>query len=182
MRDKRTRAGFTLGELLVVIVIVSIISGYALGSFTQARRRNVERTYAAQLRALAGVAKQYKARNQGYWDVGGVTQNLATLQTTLGTDITIDGATVTYNSSSRDSFAFYAVNARHSFTARIDVMNEPCCHAGPCLMLPACPCPGGENYRTCDNMCVHDRTDRGNCGNCGVTCAAGQDCVNGACV
>lgn len=33
----------------------------------------------------------------------------------------------------------------------------------------------------CNNQCVDLRTDAGNCGYCGKTCASGQSCLNGQC-
>ena len=178
------KKAFTLIEMIVVVVIMSIIAGFALASYDRARQKNVERNYAAQLTALAGVSNQYKARNRGYWDVGGSAQNEASIETTLGTLIAseIDDATVTYNSTGPDNFAFYAASGRYGFTARVDIRNEPCCHSGTCRYLPACSCPVGLDYRTCNNMCIHDATDRDNCGSCNVVCAAGGECVSGSCV
>ena len=34
----------------------------------------------------------------------------------------------------------------------------------------------------CDGVCVELMTDRGNCGDCGLQCEEGQECVAGVCM
>jgi hypothetical protein len=45
-------------------------------------------------------------------------------------------------------------------------------------------CTGGcqHGWTACDDLCVTTETDPANCGACGNTCAAGDVCVEGACV
>lgn len=46
--------------------------------------------------------------------------------------------------------------------------------------LGATPCPGGLSL--CGEFCRDTQSDEGNCGSCGVRCAAGQICSAGLCV
>ena len=53
------------------------------------------------------------------------------------------------------------------------------------LLLPGCPDTGvlcSEGLSACGESCVDLASERAHCGACGVACAAGQLCAEGACV
>ncbi len=60
------------------------------------------------------------------------------------------------------------------------------CAMGQCgvecgASLATCTTPGGGGDGGGERFCANTRTDRDNCGACGMACAVGQSCVNGTC-
>ena len=45
--------------------------------------------------------------------------------------------------------------------------------------LPGANCSASQT--TCDGKCINAQTDKDNCGKCGKTCAAIEDCITGVC-
>lgn len=61
--------------------------------------------------------------------------------------------------------------------------SQQCCN-GVCVFDASyCSCPGGcsPQQACCNGQCVDPYGDVGNCGGCGVSCAAGEVCAGGTC-
>src|SRR5262249_8965126 len=66
MKNLRGQSGFSLIELLVVIVIVGILAAIAIPQFARQRSRAFEATLKADLRNAAVAEEAYYAQNQVY--------------------------------------------------------------------------------------------------------------------
>jgi prepilin-type N-terminal cleavage/methylation domain-containing protein len=66
MRERRTREGFTLIELMVTIVIVSILAMIGVSIFWRAKDRGLEASLQTDLRAAAVQQELYFESNQIY--------------------------------------------------------------------------------------------------------------------
>lgn len=61
--------GFTLLELVVVIVIIGIISGISVVSYTNTRERSLEKEALASLRLIKAAERQFYARMNRFWPI-----------------------------------------------------------------------------------------------------------------
>lgn len=77
MRDHRDNRGFTLIEVLVVIVIVGVLAGLAISQYASFRARGFDSKVAAAVRGVATGEEAYYAANRAYAatvdDLGGTT-------------------------------------------------------------------------------------------------------------
>lgn len=71
----RRLAGFTLIEILIVVVIVAILSAIAYPSYLRHVQRSLESEAQGQIMALAGALEAYRAKNFSY--AGASISNLA---------------------------------------------------------------------------------------------------------
>ena len=70
--------GFTLVELLIVVVIIGILAAIAIPKFANTKEKAYASAMRSDLRNLASVQETYWTSNQIYY--GGVIPNLATFQ------------------------------------------------------------------------------------------------------
>ncbi len=61
-----SKKGFTLIEVLIVVVIIGVLAAIALPAFTRYMRNARAASFAADIRTLAGAGNQY-ALESGYW-------------------------------------------------------------------------------------------------------------------
>jgi prepilin-type N-terminal cleavage/methylation domain-containing protein len=80
MRDDR---GFSLIEVLVIVVLIGILSGLAISQYASFRARGFDSTVAAAVRGVATGEEAYYAHNQAY------APSLAALDTIGTGDVTI---------------------------------------------------------------------------------------------
>ena len=133
--------GFTMMELMVVIVIIGIIAGFALPQYQRAIRKSIERDAVAQLSALWASNSMYRAVNDVYWP--GVNQTAA--QINLGLNINlIQQANCTYTYTRLSNITYTArmayVDGVNNFTVELDEgaldnNNPACVVAGTCPSL-----------------------------------------------
>jgi len=133
---------FTLVELFVVVVIISIIAAFAIPSFQKVARKNRERRAALHLRTIHGANEIYRAKSGGEY-LPGAGLNLG--QINAGLSINIIDTEMTY-SYTRSALVAYTATAAWAgggaFTLRVNQNalsgSNPCCLAGACLILPGC--------------------------------------------
>lgn len=137
-------------ELMIVVVSLGLIAGFAIPSYQKAVDRSYERDGINSLILLSGVQEVYRARNGDYWpaftgDCGGGNCGIADgLNTALGVNIIENN--VSYFCAAQagpGSYACYA--SRAGYLLYIDQSmppnppNVPCCEFGTCPTAPDCP-------------------------------------------
>jgi prepilin-type N-terminal cleavage/methylation domain-containing protein len=95
-----TEDGFTLVELLVVVVIVAILAGLAIPTFLQQRERAWESAVRAELRSAIVALESHRAELGGY--------GAAALSTSDWGYVTGDGVALTTISLSSSAFCLSA--------------------------------------------------------------------------
>jgi len=81
---QKSQNAFTLIELVIVIVLLAIIAGYGIPTFTKSQERVDERDGEFNLGTIASAMEMYRMRNEGYPDPPGVAPlNLDDINTTL---------------------------------------------------------------------------------------------------
>ena len=90
--DRREQS-FTLIELMIVVVIIGVIAGFAIPGYQKAIEKNEERVAHVKLRAIGAGMKIYNAKHGDYPNVD--MPNLASINQTLGLNIVPDSMTYT---------------------------------------------------------------------------------------
>ncbi len=89
------KKAFTMMEVMVVVIILSVMASFAIPNFT----RTIERTHrddaTNQLIAINSANRIYRARNGRFWPPDTNTYNLALINTNLGLNIIASGMTYT---------------------------------------------------------------------------------------
>lgn len=88
--------GFTLMELMVVVVIMGVIAAFAIPNYSKSVQKAHERDMQAQLTSIHAASQLYRSYAGGYWDSGGVA-DLAAINSNLSISIIANGATYTYS-------------------------------------------------------------------------------------
>jgi prepilin-type N-terminal cleavage/methylation domain-containing protein len=148
---------FTLMEIMVVVIVVGVIAGFALPNYGKAVERAYERDGMNNLILLSSAQEAYKSKYGDYWPTqtgacGGANCGLAGgLNTALGINIVENG--MTYVCRDRGGGVNFACEARriggNNFTLYIDETlapnppNIPCCKKfNPvCPTVPNTACP-----------------------------------------
>ena len=141
VRELRSLTGFTLVELIVVFIIISIIAGFSVVSYTAAILKSHERQAILQLNVLHDANEIYRARYHQY--LPGSSIGTALIESGLNINI-IDGDFVfTYTRNPADVNRYTATankttgSVAEQFTlgvheGHIDMSNNPCCVGGGC--------------------------------------------------
>jgi prepilin-type N-terminal cleavage/methylation domain-containing protein len=137
--------GFTIMELLIVVILIGIIAGFAIPNYEKAVRKAHERDMQIQLMALHAANVIYRAHTGTYWDTGGANQtDLATINSALGLNIIAnDGTSYSYNGAT-GSFTAYAVWSGYTIRVINSPINtsvtppNPCCVGGGCFSVGSC--------------------------------------------
>ena len=104
---RRSRAGFTLNELLIVVVILGILAAIALPQFSKSRKRSDRQAAAAVLEAIYHAERAYVFEHNRYvgadnWGALGMTDpDTSTVDYTLTASGSGAGATFLATASDR---------------------------------------------------------------------------------
>lgn len=89
---------FTLMELLLVVVILGVIAGFAIPSYQKAMARQKVKRLILTANLIAGAQEIYKARNGRYWCEMGSPEcpDLNSINANLGINIVPESGEMTY--------------------------------------------------------------------------------------
>jgi prepilin-type N-terminal cleavage/methylation domain-containing protein len=139
--------GFTLIEIMVVIVIMSVIAGFSIPNFRKAVRKSHEQDALLQLQVIFAASHFYYSKNGNFLDSGGSIEDLDFINTNLGINVVANGLTYTYQSDGTTYYYAWAnwdeAGVANDFTLRISKIElnrnfawgppyNPCCSAGSC--------------------------------------------------
>ena len=135
---KRVFLGFTMMELLVVVIILGVVAGFALPNYRRSIERSHENDMVNQLRVIHAAALMYRAQTDVYL-VG--TLSTDAMNSQLGLSVmSSDGTDYTYTSA--DGTTFQADAGWRNFTIEVTnaplSANNPCCTTANCPTLPGC--------------------------------------------
>ncbi len=151
MEKDRKITAFTLMELMLVVIILGIVAGFALPSLDKLYLKSQQRDITNYLRLIHGANEIYKARNGTYWNPGdGGMHLLNEINSALRLNIPAN-AKYTYNYSTSDVGVSYMVCVyiagidsfmrMMSMPLSTNIPPNPCCAVfgvGECL-VPTCP-------------------------------------------
>ncbi len=138
--------GFTLTELMIVVILIGVIASFGIPSFAKMLRKSHERSAIMGLTALSAANTIYEARNGEYYQGAG---DITVINSNLSINILEDGLTYAYASSAVDAYEATATwTGGVNFTVGVDqrpiILDKtnpevnPCCLDGVCPTLPAC--------------------------------------------
>jgi len=143
------KRGFTLMELMVVVIVVGIIAAFAIPSYQKMIRKAHERDAIVQLVTLHGANEIYRAKSGGVYLPGGPL-TLAAINAGLSINIIANDMTYSYaHDGGGECYladaAWTGAEGGGAFTVSVtddsldlDGGSNPCCSAGTCPSLPAC--------------------------------------------
>ena len=88
---KKNRKAFTLLEIMVVIIIIGAIAGFAIPNYTKTIERAHLRDAIMQLEAIHAANNLYRSRTGSYWPVPVADFDLASINDNLGVNIIGNG-------------------------------------------------------------------------------------------
>ena len=97
------RPGFTLTELLIVMLIIGVLAGIGIAHYTTVKDKAYVATMSADLHNLATAEESYNTVNQGYsFSLAAINFVPSPMVTATITDVTTTGwaATVTHSATS----------------------------------------------------------------------------------
>ena len=140
MTTQNTKS-FTLIELMVVVIVISVIAGFAIPNYEKSVERAHLRDAITQLSTIHAANQIYRARTQSYWPDTVGTKDLADINADLGLAVIANGMTYTCDPDPGTPGLTYTCQAVRDapavqFTvevteAVIDATN-PACVAGAC--------------------------------------------------
>lgn len=92
MKTNRSNKGFTLVEIMIVVVIIGLLAAMAIPAFQKVRAASQQKTILNNLRQLNAAAQQYYLENgvstAAYTSLVGPTLYIKQIQTVAGEDYT----------------------------------------------------------------------------------------------
>ncbi len=88
---KKNRKAFTLLEIMVVIIIIGAIAGFAIPNYTKTIERAHLRDAMMQLETIHAANNLYRSRTGSYWPVPVGAVDLAAINNNLGINIIGNG-------------------------------------------------------------------------------------------
>lgn len=135
------KQGFTLMELMVVVIIIGVIAAFAIPNYSKSVQKAHERDMLVHLTSIHAANLLYRSYDGDYWV--GVNQDLAAINSALSINIIANsGTTYNYNvgpngytaTADWDAYTLAVTEAAISAT-------NPCCASAiyNCLAVAACP-------------------------------------------
>lgn len=138
-KQKKCHKGFTLMELIVVIILVAIIAAFAIPNYIESVNKTKIRDAVSQLSTLHSANAIYRARAGGY--LSGSNLNLAAINSGLNINLIAGDLTYSYTRSSASAYQASASGSGFAVIVDenpIDDASNPCC-TGTCYsILPSC--------------------------------------------
>ncbi len=119
-RWKKEKKGFTITELILVVVIISIMAGFGIPNYTKAVERAHVRDVNNQLLALYSANQVYRAQNGRFWPAdnnAGAGYDVAAISTNLGLSIIPNGMTYNCTGAGVAPGTFSCTSARNGGSA-----------------------------------------------------------------
>ena len=140
--------GFTLTEIIVLIIILGIIAGFTIPNYRKSVEAEFERTARFQLENIYKAEQIYRAKAKDYWpddpSAVGTDQDITAINDALFLNITEEGMTYICHRDASDHIKCTATRDGTTFQLGIcvDIDDTICCDAGTCpsASLPACGC------------------------------------------
>jgi len=138
------KRAFTLTEIMIVVIIIGIIAGFALPQYTKAIRKAHERDVVIQLISLHAANLIYNAKEDEFFP--GTNLTISQINDGLNINIIANDMNYSYTRSATDAYAATATwddsDNSFDFTVRVNEgplsASNPCCSAGSCPSLPDC--------------------------------------------
>ncbi len=143
MRPKLFRrdcsAGFTLTEIIIVVVILGVLASLALVRYTDMIKKGREQDAVNQLKAIHAANHIFFERNNPPGFLSGANLDLDAINTNLGLSIFSNGITYQYTGNANSFTATATIPGTGGFTVSIDdndvSATNPWCSAGSCPTL-----------------------------------------------
>lgn len=137
--------GFTLMELMVVVIIIGVIAAFAIPNYNKSIQKAHERDMLAQLTSIHAANLLYRSYDGKYWYAAGDPQDLVAINSALSINI-IANAGTTYNYNSADGSSYTATADWGDYTLQVtegaiddtSVPPNPCCQTNNCLAVANC--------------------------------------------
>lgn len=138
MKENKEK-GFTLIEILIVVILITIIAAFGIPGYGKMIRRSHERNAILGLIAINQANSVYEAKTGGYYAGGSF--GLAAINTSLSIDLKALDLTYSYEGSVGSYVATAVWAGTLPFTVEVDenpisLGVNPFCSAGPCPSLP----------------------------------------------
>ena len=142
---------FTIMEILVVIIIVSVIAIFGLPNYNRSLERAYEREAIEKLKLIHAAQQLYFVGNDNtYWPpngwIGGTTAtkininlHLELMESGMIYACTVTGNNATFScAADRGPTAVFTVSVDQTILSDTAGIENPCCGAGACPTLPNC--------------------------------------------
>ncbi|HOY09884.1 MAG TPA: type II secretion system protein [Candidatus Omnitrophota bacterium] len=121
MINSRKYKAFTIVELIVVVVVMGAIAGFAIPNYTRSVENAHYQDAVLQLKAIHSAQQIYKARSGQYWPTDGSTHYAYDMNNDLNLNLIEDGITFSCASAApATGFSCQAERTGSSFTVTID--------------------------------------------------------------
>ncbi len=139
-RYKKLFKGFTLIEIMIVVVLVTVIAGFGLPTYDRIMRKSHERNAILGLTIINKANEIYEVRGGDFYIGGPI--GLAAINTNLSIDVKALNLTYSYTGAAAAYTAMAAwTGGGAPFTVEVDegaiiLRTNPYCSVGPCPSLP----------------------------------------------
>lgn len=136
----KNKKAFTLMEIMITVVLIGVIAGFAIPNYERAMNKARERDAIVQLSLIHSACQIYKAQHGGYF-VGNL-NSIPLINTTLKINVISNTTTYEYTGNA-NNFLLTAtlpngaeIQANH--LPLFSAPDNPCC-SGTCFILSLCP-------------------------------------------
>ena len=140
------KRGFTIMEVIIAIVLLGLVSAFAVPNYGRAIRKSAERSAIAQLTGIYATARLVNDATGRYPNSGGA-QDETWINNNLDLNITERDVQITYNGSNTAFTATAVLSTGASIRmTQIDIdptnatanLRNPCCTNTACLVALSC--------------------------------------------